>query len=144
MSGFLLDTNVVSELILPKPNVHVVGWVSAQQPDSLFLSTMTIGELMRGACKLGDTQRSKRLKRWISQKIATQFERRILEFDQRSALHWGEMMGTNDRAGSSLPSADAQIASVAVVNKLTVVTRNVKDFERMLDIVINPFEPVQL
>lgn len=53
----------------------------------------------------------------------------------------GEMMGTDDRAGSSLPSADAQIASVALVNKLTVVTRNIKDLERMLDIVVNPFEP---
>lgn len=141
MSGFLLDTNVVSELFLPKPNAQVVAWLSAQVPESLFLSTMTISELMRGASKLGGTQRGTRLKRWISQDIATQFENRILDFDQRSVLCWGEMMGTDDRAGSSLPSADAQIASVALVNKLTVVTRNIKDLERMLDIVVNPFEP---
>jgi predicted nucleic acid-binding protein len=142
MSGFLLDTNVVSELILPKPNAHVVGWMSAQQANTLFLSTMTIGELMRGASRLGDTQRGIRLRRWIYQGIATQFENRILDFDQRSALRWGDMMGTGDRKGSSLPSADAQIASVAIVNRLTVVTRNVKDFERMLDSVVNPFEPL--
>lgn len=141
MTGFLLDTNVVSELIRPKPDPCVVAWVRVQATDNLFLSTMTIGELMRGASKLGDTRRGARLKQWVKQDIVLQFKQRIVAFDEPAALQWGAMMGENDAMGETLPAADAQIAAVAIVNKLTVVTRNVNDFERMLDVVINPFEP---
>jgi len=141
MNGFLLDTNVVSELMRPKPEPCVVSWVRSQTTQDLFLSAMTIGELMRGARKLGDTRRGATLQQWVKQDIVLQFKQRIIAFDLHAALQWGIIMGESDAEGGTLPAADAQIAAVAIVNKLTVVTRNVKDFERMLDVVINPFEP---
>ena len=139
MTGFLLDTNIISELIRSRPDPQVIAWIKTQAAGELFLSSMTIGELMRGAKKLGDTPRGARLQQWVQQDVVSQFKQRILVFDEPAAIQWGCMMGKNDASGTPLPAADVQIAAIAIVNKLTVVTRNTRDFERMLETVINPF-----
>ena len=141
MKGFLLDTNIISELIRPKPDPNVVSWIADRMASELFIASMTIGELTRGAQKIGNTKRGLRLQNWIAQDVMHQFDHRILAFDTKAAIDWGILMGDGDRLGLALPAADAQIAAIARVNRLSIATRNTKDFERMLDSVVNPFLP---
>ena len=139
MNGYLLDTNVLSELIAPRPDPHVVAWMRGRRPDRMHVASLTVGELRRGAAKLGDTKRGTGLGAWIDD-LVVEFGERIVPFDLRAAQRWGRMMGESDRAGAPLPPMDAQIAAVAIEYGLTPVTRNVRDFARMVDDVVNPFE----
>ena len=139
MKGFLLDTNIVSELARRRPDPNVTFWLENQNPSDLFLSSITLGELIRGASKVENTQRGTVLRRWISEKLTAQFRNRILSFDIPAANVWGTMMGKNDARGNPLPPADAQIAAIAKVHNLMIVTRNTKDFYKMVDSLTNPF-----
>jgi len=139
MRGYLLDTNVISELKRSRPDSGVIEWFQDKQTSELYLASMTIAELMRGAHKLTDAVRKQFFLDWIDNTVIVQFDRRILSFDNAAAREWGLLMGLNDARGETLPSADAQIAAIARVNQLHIVSRNVKDFRRMLDTVIDPF-----
>ena len=137
---FLLDTNVVSETVKPKPENRVLGWLEAQRPAELFLAAQTIGELVRGARKVKDKARRERFEQWIEQDLTDQFEGRVLAFDGPAAVLWGRLMGDGDRTGRTPATADAQIAAVAIHHELTLVTRNVKDFERFDLALFNPWD----
>ena len=139
--AFLLDTNVVSETIRPRPDKTVLDWIEAQSPTDLFLAAQTLGELVRGARKVKEQARRERFERWIEQDLARQFDGRVLSFDGRTAAVWGRLMGDGDRAGRPPAAADAQIAAVAIQHDLIIVTRNVKDFENF-DIQL--FDPWQI
>lgn len=136
---FLLDTNVISETIRPRPEPRVLEWLGAQKPADLFLSAQTIGELDRGARKTLDVRLRQRLESWIEHDLARQFEGRILPFDGVAAAIWGRFMGDGDRNGRTPAAADAQIAAVATRHALVLVTRNVKDFERFDLKLLNPW-----
>ena len=138
--AFLLDTNVVSETIKPKPEPRVLDWLEAQMPADLFLAAQTMGELVRGARKVKEDTRRERLESWIEQDLAQQFEGRVLSFDGPTAALWGRLMGDGDRAGRTPAAADAQIAAVAIHHKLTLITRNVKDFEHFDLKLLNPWQ----
>ena len=126
--AFLLDTNVVSETVRPRPGKMVLDWIEGQIPTDLFLAAQTIGELVRGARKAREQERRERFERWIEQGLARQFDGRVLPFDGRTAAIWGRLMGDGDRAGRPPAAADAQIAAVAIQHEMILVTRNVKDF----------------
>lgn len=125
---FLLDTNVVSETVRPRPDRTVLEWMEAQVPTDLFLAAQTIGELVRGARKIREQPRRERLERWIERDLSRQFDGRVLPFDGPTAAIWGRLMGDGDRTGRPPAAADAQIAAVAIQHELILVTRNVKDF----------------
>lgn len=131
MTGFLLDTNVISETVKPRPEDRVLAWVADRAPGELFLAAMTFAELARGARKLADTRRGRELERWIHGALARQFAGRILPFDREAAAIWAEIMGGGDRIGRTRPAADAQIAAVARRRGLTLATRNTRDFAEM-------------
>ena len=137
---FLLDTNVISETVRARPEPLVLAWLERQSPAELFLASQTIGELVRGACKVREKARRERFTRWIETDLTRQFEGRILAFDDAAARIWGRLMGEGDRTGHTPPAADTQIAAVAIARDLTLVTRNVKDFERFDVEVVNPWE----
>ena len=137
---FLLDTNVVSETVKPKPETRVLGWLEAQTPAELFLAAQTIGELVRGARKVKEMARRERFEQWIEQDLTDQFEGRVLPFDGPAAILWGRLMGDGDRTNRPPAAADAQIAAVAIHHDLTLVTRNVKDFERFDMTLLNPWD----
>lgn len=126
--AFLLDTNVVSETVKPRPDKTVLDWMEAQVPTDLFIAAQTIGELIRGARKVREQARRERFEKWIEQDLARQFDGRILPLDGRTAAVWGRLMRDGDRAGRTPAAADAQIAAVANQHELILVTRNVKDF----------------
>lgn len=135
--AFLLDTNVISETVKPRPDKTVLDWIESQIPRDLFLAAQTIGELVRGARKVRERARRERFERWIEQDLTRQFDGRILPFDASTAAIWGRLMGDGDRAGRRPSAADAQIAAAAFQHDLILATRNVKDFRsfdiRLLD-----------
>ena len=137
---FLLDTNILSETVRPKPEPRVLAWLEKQSPEELFLASQTIGELVRGACKVKEKARRDRFIQWIEEDLSQQFEARILPFTGRSARIWGELMGNGDRKGETPSAADAQIAAVAMERDLVLVTRNVKDFEKFDLNLMNPWD----
>lgn len=140
---FLLDTNIISETVRPKPDQRVIYWLQRQFPEELFLCAMTIGELMRGACKVKETPRRDKLTQWIKEDLGQQFEGRVLPFDAASAKIWGELMGNGDRTGVPPSAFDAQIAAVAIERGLVLVTRNISDFERFDLELLNPWNDPQ-
>lgn len=137
---FLLDTNIVSETVRPKPDERVLAWLETQTPDELFLAAQTIGELVRGARKVKDKARRERFEQWIERELTDQFEGRVLPFDGPAAVLWGRLMGDGDRTGRPPAATDAQIAAVALHHDLTLVTRNVRDFRRLDVRLLNPWD----
>lgn len=138
--AFLLDTNVISETVRPKPEPRVLEWLEHQSPEELYLSAMTIGELMRGACKVKEKARRDRLTTWIEEDLRRQFETRLLPFNDSSARIWGELMGNGDRTGKTPSAFDAQIAAIAMDRGLVLVTRNVTDFDKFELEILNPWD----
>lgn len=138
--AFLLDTNIISETIKPKPQQRVLDWLEIQNPKDLFLASQTIGELLRGARKVKQQARREQFENWIVNDLTLQFENRILPFDKAVADIWGRLMGDGDRVGRTPSAADAQIAAVAIHGSLTLVTRNIKEFKYFDLKVLNPWE----
>ncbi len=140
MPGFLLDTNVISELVKPAPDERVLRWVAGRSALDLYLSAITIGELTRGVTRLPAGQRRDRLARWIEEDLQQQFSERILAFDQQAAVTWGKIMGEADRQGRPRAAIGAQLAATAIRHGLTVATRNTADFDGIGVQVTNPWE----
>lgn len=140
MAGFLLDTNVISELVRPSPSEAVLAWFERRDPDELFLSALTIGELIRGVERLAAGARRTRLETWVGVDLAHEFFGRILPFDRDTAVIWGRLMGENDRRGTPRPAADAHLAATAIQHGLRLVARNTKDFVGLLEEVVDPWK----
>jgi hypothetical protein len=138
--GFLLDTNVVSELVRATPHARVLSWMRLQRPTDLFLAAVTLGEIVRGVVRLPTSSRRSKLEAWVTELLPRQFAGRILAFDQQAAVIWGELMGTADRTGRPRASADAQIAATAIRHDLVLVTRNMPDFKELISALVNPWD----
>lgn len=136
---YLLDTNVISELIKKDPNPGVMHWMDTCDEKALFLSVITFGELQKGIWKLSDSNRAERLQKWVNQELTKRFEGRILSIDLDVAFTWGKLQGTSEREGLKLPVIDSLIAATAMAHNLIVATRNVRDLERCQVTVYNPW-----
>ena len=139
MERFLLDTNIISELVRPAPNPNLTNWLIQQSSESLYISVVTVAEIMRGVAKLSSGQKKTKLTNWVRKEIPKQFNDRILSFNQNAALILGEIQGEGDRLGRPIALLDAQIASIAIQFGMTLVTRNEKDFQNLSVSMINPF-----
>ena len=136
MARYLLDTNVVSEPMRPRPEPAVLRWLEARDPLDLFLSSITLGELVAGVRKLEPSARRRALERWLEEVLAPQFHGRILAFDVDTAWRWGGIVSDLQSAGRPRPAIDLQIAAIAAQHSLVLVTRNTADFVGLdLDIV---------
>jgi toxin FitB len=140
VSGFLLDTNIPSELIRSRPDPNVQGWVFSQDEDALFLSAITIGELRRGFILLPPGPRRTQLENWLETVLVPRFHGRMLPVTYSIADRWGELDGQCQQRGTPLNMADGLIAATAFEHGLTVVTRNVKDFVGLGIALLNPWE----
>jgi toxin FitB len=140
LKSYLLDTNVVSELIKPHPDFRVASWYAAQDADALFLSSTGIGEIVAGIEQLAAGRRRSMLEAWLSALLAVHFVGRVLDFDVDAALVFGCIIAQARRSGRPAHIADAQIAAVALVHDLTVATRDVADFAGFGVALVNPFE----
>ena len=135
---YLLDTCVVSELAHRRPNACVVDWLGQQDPESLYLSFVTIGEINKGIAKRGGDARAMALEKWL-QEILGSFADRILPVGKAVSLEWGRICGEAERMGRKRPVVDALIAATALVHGLKLVTRNVDDMAGMGVPIFNPF-----
>lgn len=136
MSGFLIDTNVISELIKPTPAPNVTAWVDASDEQLFYLSVLTLGEIRRGIAQLSQSRRRMRLEAWLSDDLPTRFAGRILEIDREIADRWGQISGAK---GAPVPVIDGLLAATAIQHNLTLVTRNTKDMARTGVALFNPW-----
>jgi predicted nucleic acid-binding protein len=139
MNGFLLDTNIPSELTRPIPEPRVEAWLEAADDERLYLSVVSLGELVKGVSLLTPGRKRNELERWMETTLHPWFGTRILAFDEAIARRWGILSAQSERKGKKLKVADAMIAATALVFDLTVVTRNVKDFAGQGVTVFNPW-----
>ena len=137
--NYLLDTCVISELTRPKPNAQVVAWLQAQDPESLYISYLTIGELKKGIAKRGGDARAKKLERWLMGTIFNMYQDRIIPISKDESLVWGSVCGNSEREGKKRPAIDSLIAATALAHQMTLVTRNVDDMAGIGVPILNPF-----
>jgi len=132
---FLIDTVTLSELRKRERDPKVVAWFERQRTADLFLSVISIGEIERGIARQRATDPgfASALAAWLD-RVLTLYGERILPFDLRAARRWGALS-----AALGHDSADLMIAATALENALTVVTRNVSDFEPTGAAVVDPF-----
>ena len=140
MAGYLLDTNVISEIPRRTAAPEVEAWVDARDARDLFISAVTIGELTRGIYRLPIGRKRQRFQTWLDNDLARQFLGRVLPFEQLTAEIWGRLLGEAIRRGQSRPAIDTQIAATAIQHNLSLVTRNVSDFTNLDLEVIDPWE----
>ncbi len=127
MNGFLLDTNVISELIKPKPDANVVRWIEETDESILFLSVLTLGEIRDGIERLSLGRRRGRLESWLAIDLRARFVNRILAIDEAIAERWGTLVATAAEQGTLVPVIDGLLAATASQHDLTLVTRNTAD-----------------
>ena len=140
MTGLLVDTNVPSELTRSLPSPLIADWFHAQDDSTLHLSVITVGELRRGCTTHPDPVRRERLTAWLDGVLVPLFADRIHPVTQAVADRWGLIDGARRLAGRPLGVADGLIAATALEHQLTLVTRNVKDFEGLGLTLINPWD----
>jgi predicted nucleic acid-binding protein len=139
LTEYLLDTNIVSELVRPNPDPNVLPWVRAGDETSLYLSVLTFGEIRRGIERLPQGSRRERLRLWLEVDLTDRFTRRILDIDRRVAEIWGMIMARGAAASVRLPTIDTLIAATAERYGMVVATRNLGDFAFAAVAAINPW-----
>jgi predicted nucleic acid-binding protein len=139
VSGFLLDTNIVSELVKPKPEPRVTSWIDSTDETLLYLSVLTLGEIRKGIGLLRDASRRVVLEAWLDSDLILRFAERILPIDRAVADRWGRLTAEAAVAKSPLPAIDGLLAATALDQNLTLVTRNTKDIAVTGVPVFNPW-----
>lgn len=139
MTGWLLDTNVLSELRRPKPARKVVAFVRAQPLDSLFVSVVTLAEIRFGIEMVSDALRRAELTDWLNQKVRPTFERRVLPISEDVMLKWRLLVEEGRMSGHTFSQPDLIIAATALEYGLTVATRDASDYEKARVPVANPW-----
>ena len=140
MSGFLLDTNCISEVIRSKPEPRLIDWMRAADESLLYLSVLTLGEIRKGAASLPQSKRRTYLESWLELDLQVRFSGRILAIDNEVADRWGWLTAEADRKGRPLAAIDGLLAATALRHNLTVVSRNVGDFISARVPILNPWE----
>jgi toxin FitB len=139
MSGFLLDTNCISELVRTKPEPRVLAWMDAADESLLYLSVLTLGEIRKGLAVLPQSKRRSHLETWLELELQARFSGRILPIDAAIADRWGLLAAEAKRKGISLSAIDGLLAATAIHHNLTLVSRNVGDFATHVPI-LNPWD----
>lgn len=139
MSGFLLDTNIPSELVRPQPEPKVKTWVAAQNMETLFISSVSFGELRKGIFLRLPGKRRAELEVWIETDLSILFSGRILPVTRSIAERWGVLEAQRQLAERPLHAPDGMIAATALEHGLTLVTRNMKDFDALGVALVNPW-----
>jgi len=140
VSGFLLDTNCVSEMVRVKPEPRVLEWMEAAEESLLHLSVLTLGEIRKGLAALPQGRRRTRLEAWLEVDLRGRFAGRILPVDAAVADRWGLLAAQAKRNGVTLPIVDGLLAATALHYNLTIVSRNVRDFAAAQVTALNPWE----
>ena len=136
----LLDTCVISELVSKQPNSKVVDFVDSLDSEDVYLSVITIGEIVKGIEKLPKSRRKTDLHNWLKEDLLVRFEGNILALDTDTLIEWGALTARLESAGKPMPAIDSLIAATTLSKKMTLVTRNVSDFEDSSAEIVNPWK----
>jgi len=139
VTGWLLDTNVLSELRRPKPDRKVVAFISAQPLELLYVSAVTLAEIRFGIEVVTDATRRAKLNEWLAHKVRPMSEQRVLPVTEEIMFKWRLLVEEGRKARYTFSQPDLIIAATALHHGLTVVTRNVSDYERVRTPVFNPW-----
>jgi toxin FitB len=137
--NLLLDTNVLSEVPRPAPDLKVLGWLDTVDEDRVFISIASIAELRRGIALMDDGRRRNALAAWLASDLPARFGERILPIDHAVAEYWGDLMAQSRRSGVALSVMDGFFAATALAKDLTLVTHNVRDFASFGVPLFNPW-----
>ena len=139
MNGWLLDTNILSELRRPKPERKVVTFIADQPLDLLYVSSVTFAEIRSGIELVTDTNRRAELNDWLAHKVRPMFEQRVLAISEDVMFKWRLLVEDGRKAGHTLSQPDLIIAATARHHGLTVVSRDVSDYQKAHAPVFNPW-----
>ena len=139
MTGWLLDTNVLSELRRPKPEPKVLAFVASQPLDSLYVSAASLAEIRFGIELVADPNRRAELNDWLARKVRPMFDERLLAITEDVMFKWRLLVEDGRKAGHTFSQPDLIIAATALHHGLTVVTRDVGDYQKARAPVLNPW-----
>ena len=136
--SWLLDTNIVSEMVKKEPNRNVVAWIDSKNDSDLYLSVITIAEIKRGITRLAESNRRSILQEFLDGLLEI-YQNNIIPIDIHVAQEWGIISASAEAKGRKISVTDGFIAATSQIHRLTLVTRNVSDFE-VTDIpMLNPW-----
>jgi Predicted nucleic acid-binding protein, contains PIN domain len=138
--NYLFDTNLISELIAQRPNQKVIDWIDSLDPESIYLSVITLGELHKGVAKLPDSRRKQQILEWLEEQFQVRFSEQLVEITTETMLVWGQLVARLEREGHPMPAIDSLIAASALAGGFTLVTRNTADFQHTGISLLNPWE----
>jgi toxin FitB len=136
---YLLDTNVISEPMKARPSLGVVAWLSGLNEDQACISVVTITELRYGIERLATGKRRDILEDWLQKDLSDRFEGRILPVDLEVANACGRLVARSEDLGHPIEPRDAFIGATAEVHGLTLVTRNISDFQPTVKSILSPW-----
>jgi len=140
VSGYLLDTNVLSEGVKLRPDQKVKAWADAIDDQQFHISVLTLGEIRKGIESVPPSTRRNTLESWLSQDLIVRFTGRILVLDQEIADRWGRIAGKARIENRIIPAIDGLLAATAMQHNLTLVTRNTRNVLLTGVPVFNPWE----
>ena len=140
MSGYLLDTNCISEVVRVHSEPRVLSWLEAAEETLLYLSVLTLGEIRKGMAALTQVKRRTVLETWLEIELHARFSGRILSIDTAVADRWGVLAARVKAKGAILSTIDGLLAATALHHNLTIVSRNVGDFAYTQVPVLNPWK----
>ncbi len=136
--NYLIDTNVISELVKPKPDKHVIQWISCIPDTHLYLSVLSLGEIRKSIEKILEPAKKEKLRIWLEHALPDWFGDRFLSIDNEVANRWGRLLAQHKHP---TPAIDSLLAATALHFDLALVTRHVMDFKPFQDLqIINPWE----
>lgn len=139
MNGWLLDTNVLSELRRPKPNAKVVAFVAAQPLAQLYISAVTLAEIRFGIEFVSDANRRAEQNEWLNNKVRPMFTQRTLPVTEDIMFKWRLLVEDGRKLGHTYSQPDLIIAATAIQHDLAVVSRNTKDYQKARVMLVNPW-----
>jgi hypothetical protein len=139
VTGWLLDTNVLSELRRPKPERKVLAFIAAQPLDLLYVSAVTLAEIRFGIERASGATRRAELHEWLAHKVRPMFEERVLAVSEDIMFKWRLLVEDGRKAGHTFSQPDLIIAATALHHGLTVVSRDVRDYQKARAPAFNPW-----
>ena len=139
MTGWLLDTNILSELRRPRPERKVLAFVTARPLDLLYVSAVTFAEIRFGIERVADAGRRAELNDWLAHTVRPMFEQRVFALTEDIMLKWQLLLEDGRKVGHTFSQPDLMIAATALYHGLTVVSRDVSEYQRARAPVFNPW-----
>lgn len=137
----ILDTNVLSELVKPDPSCDVIEWLDRQEPTTIWVTSMTVGELLAGVAQLPAGKRRDKLRNVVGRLVDAVFADRIAAFDHFAAVEYAGIVTDRQSLGRPISMADALIASICRARSAALATRNTADFDHTGIELIDPWSP---